>query len=232
MQHCSGPRFQISSARTPASPVTSWIPMAAVTPRKRPYSEAAGTPAKVPRTVFSLAFPWWPRMKPAGAADIPFVAHRDAHVWQPGLKIKPTWVKEMMLHMKDMELRTYLPSKFTPRGHAQIQFGERIFILSAGYLCGSCRLARVIEFNDWNKLEVFEGCHRVTRISKFEDKLTKAFDNDRPVYGWCLEDFRWCPVPLRSGKDGVPGFSGQAFGHVWSTVKLPAALEDRSGLND
>ena len=152
MQHFAGPKFTLSSARTPTSPVTSWTPMAAVTPSKRTHGEAAGTPAKVPRTVFSLRFPWWPRMKAAREADVPLIAHRGARVWQPGLKIQSKWVKEMALHMKDMELRTFLPSKYTPSGHDPIQIGERMFILSDGYLCGSCRLAGVQEFKGWSKL--------------------------------------------------------------------------------
>ena len=201
--------------------------MAGMTPSKRPCSEVAGTPPKLPRTALVHPFTWWPKMKICScAAD---TRGRLDSARSPGLKINPTWVREMVLHKKDMELRTYEPFSYTPTGQAPIHLGERMFILSAGYLCGSCRLAEVLQFTDWTALESWEGNHRVSRDSKIGGTLTKTFDSNRPVYGWILEDFHWCPVPLPSGKDGVPQFRGQVFGQVWTTATLPAALEDRSG---
>ena len=136
---------------------------------------------------------------------------------------------------KIMEVRTYLPSKHTPRGQTPVQIGDRFFLLSNGLVCGSAQLESTIVFDTPQKFIESENLHCIGLTDtecRMAAHMRKLFERKVNVFGWRLCDFHWFNPELHSGEDGVPDFKGQRHGQVWSTVRISDAFDNHHIVSD
>ena len=147
-----------------------------------------------------------------------------------GLKVKAVWLRAMQAGEKEVEVRSYLPSAHTPRGHAPVREGQRLFLLCNGFVWGSAVLGEVTTYASIEALSDDDRTHHILASATpgaEVGRLRARCAQGKPLHAWHLRDFRWFPEQEHpvSGERGVPPFKGQAEGQVWCRRKLPAALD-------
>jgi hypothetical protein len=168
-----------------------------------------------------------------------------------GLKVKKRWLerirkaKRPFLTPKTVEVRKYLPSRFTPKGQDDLEPGDRFYLLCDGEIWASATLDG---FHLYRSLEAFardvenhQVCRETTPATgpTAYSHLAAAFSQARTrdggggesdkitVFGWCLGELRFFEERPRAGqpygaaRTPIPDFKGQRFGQVLFNGTLP-----------
>ena len=166
-------------------------------------------------------------MAPTG---IPMRQALSPDTYRPGLKVKNIYLKKMKDGDKKMELRTWGPSKYTPRGCPAAKVGARLFLLEsgAGKLWGSAKIADVIVIGDAASFRDHYEEHRfnLDEGTELAAHLRRTLEDGGVLYGWRLDEFRWASRRLVRGEKPVPNWVRRGSRSAWAGVPLSAALEE------